>query len=627
MTRQAVILAGGLGTRLRTVIGEIPKALAEVGGKPVLGHQLDLCHSHGFDDVVLLLGHGADAVRDYVGDGSRFGVACRFVAEEAPLGTAGAVLAAKALLQDDFLVMYCDTMLDVDLDRFWRFARERGAAAALATHPNDHPFDSDLVVTDEQDRITAFSRWREDGAPLRNLASAALYVMKAGPLRNFEAREGVLDFGRHVFPAMIARGETLVAYRTVEYIKDLGTPERLAKVNRDLETGKVDPSRSGRPRPAVFLDRDGVINVERDGIIEPTAMELNPGAAEGVRQLNAAGLATIVVTNQPYVSHGTLSESALDAIHATMERDLARGGAFIDAVYYCPHHPHKGFSGERAELKIACDCRKPSPGMIFRARDDLHLDLNRSWMIGDRTADLLAARNAGLRAVLVRSGHGGKDRAYSIEPDFTFEDLSEAARFIVSDYPAMRDWGDKLAETAPRGGVVLIGGLARAGKTTWARALRDSFEGRNLSTVTLSLDDWLKDDSEREPGVHGRYDLAAVRELLAKLSDATGPVEASVPIYDRFARKRIGERTLTIPRGAFVICEGVPALALDAPRAIRLFAATGEERRRERFESYYRWRGESPGIETYWIQRARDETPAVVELCGTAEPLPIFAMD
>ncbi len=622
MTRQAVILAGGLGTRLRPVIGNGPKALAEVGGKPVLGHQLDLCRRHGFRDAVLLLGHGAAPVQDYVGDGSRFGLFCRSVIEDKPLGTAGAVLAAKSLLQNDFLVMYCDTMLDVDLDRFWRFAERRDASATLLVHPNDHPFDSDLVVTDENGRITGFSRWREEGVPLRNLASAALYVMNGRALESVRPREGILDFGKHVFPELIEQGKTLIAYRSVEYIKDLGTPERLQKVNRDLAMGKADPQRSGRRRAAVFLDRDGVINIERHGVLDPAAVELVPGAAEGISQFNKAGLAAVVVTNQPYVSHGTLSESGLDAVHASIERDLARGNAYVDAIYYCPHHPHKGYEGERADLKIACACRKPEPGMILRAAADLHLDLKNSWMIGDRTADIEAARRAGLRPILVRGGHGGKDGAHAADPDYTFEDLREAAQFIVTFYPAMRAYCDALAKTLAPGTPILIGGQARSGKSTWARVLREALAGQGLAAVTLSLDEWLKDNAERGPDVFARYDLAAISDLLARLRDAREPVETAVPVYGRFARERAGQRKIVIPPGAAVICEGVPALALETPGAIRLAVSIEETVRRARFESYYRWGGESAEAEGYWRQRLEDEMPAIDALCRAAEPLP-----
>lgn len=625
--RQAVILAGGLGTRLRTVLGDVPKALAEVGGVPVLGHQLELCRRHGFDEVVLLLGHAAEAVKSYVGDGSRFGLSCRCVVEAEPLGTAGAVLAAREMLRDTFLVMYCDTMLDVDLGRFWDFAETRRAAAALLVHPNDHPFDSDLVLTDGDDRIVGFSRWREDSTPLRNLASAALYIMNRSMLESVTVRPGAFDFGRHVFPDLVARGETLVAYRSVEYIKDLGTPERLDKVNRDLASGKVDPLRSGRPRPAVFLDRDGVVNVECDGVLSPDRMELMPGAAEGIRRLNRAGLATVVVTNQPYVSHGSIDEAGIDAVHAAMERDLARGHAFVDAIYYCPHHPHRGYPGERADLKIDCACRKPKPGMLLRAAAELRLDMSDSWMIGDRTGDVEAARRAGVRSVLVQCGHGGRDGVHPTPPDFVFADLEEAATFVTEIHPRMRAWCDDwIAGTVRPGSRILIGGPSRSGKSTFARVLVEAIAATGVEVLSLHLDDWLKDEDDRGEGVLGRYDLAAVEDLFARLTNATVAREIAVPIYDRAQRRRVGVVPREVSPGTVVVCEGGPALSLEV-RAERLFVETGVEERRRRFEQFYRWRGEADRSATYWSLREMDEVPVISASGSGSVRVPSFEKD
>ncbi|MCB1463103.1 MAG: HAD-IIIA family hydrolase [Nitratireductor sp.] len=622
MTRQAVILAGGLGTRLRAVTGDLPKALAPIGGKPVLGHQFELCRRHGFDDVILLLGHGAEAINDYVGDGARFGLSCRTMVEDEPRGTAGAVLAARDMLEDNFLVMYCDTMLDVDLDRLWTFAQHREALATLLVHPNDHPFDSDLVITDESGRITGFSRWRDDGTPLHNLASAALYVVNKAALNGARARDGVLDFGRHVFPELIAQNKVLAVYRSVEYIKDIGTPDRLEKVNRDFANGKVDPKCSGRPRPAVFLDRDGVINVERNGVLIPEDMELIEGAAYGVHQLNLKGFATVVVTNQPYVSHGTLTEDALDRVHSTMERDLAKDHAFVDAIYHCPHHPHKGYAGERPELKIECNCRKPKPGMILSAARDLNLELGQSWMIGDSTGDIEAARRAKLRSVLVCTGHGGRDGKNDVEPDFVFDDLRAAADFITSTYPAMRDCTQTLVQDVPAGAVVLIGGQARAGKSTWARVLADTLAAQGRDSVMLCVDNWLVDLEHRGNSVETRYHHAVLADILVDLQDRTESITIEVPIYDRAARKKVGSRMVGIAPETVVILEGVAALKLDIAGAHRFAVVCDEDLRRTRFRSFYTWRGEADMVETYWRQRQQNEVPLVDEWNRTAEVLP-----
>jgi D,D-heptose 1,7-bisphosphate phosphatase len=607
MTRQAVILAGGLGTRLRSVTGNLPKALVPVGGKPVLGHQLELCRRHGFDKAILLLGYGAEAVVDYVGDGSRFGLYCRAIVEEKPLGTAGAVLAAGDMLEDSFLVMYCDTMLDVDLGRLWTFAQDREALATLLVHPNDHPFDSDLVITDENDRIIGFSRWREDNAALRNLASAALYVIKKQALIGVPAPEGTLDFGRHVFPELITQNKLLAAYRSVEYIKDIGTPDRLEKVNHDFEIGRVDPERSGRPRSAVFLDRDGVINVERNGILIPQDMELIDGAARGIRQLNKAGFATVVVTNQPYVSHGTLSEKALDSVHSVMERKLAKYHAFVDAVYYCPHHPHKGYAGERSELKIDCDCRKPKPGMILKAARDLNLELRQSWMIGDSTSDIEAARRAKLRSVLVCSGHGGRDGKNDVAPDFVFDNLRTAADFIASVYPAMCEHAEVLARGIPPGAIILIGGPARTGKSTWARVLADTLIAQGRDPVVLPTDNWLVDLTRRSDIIETRYYHSPLEHILIGLQKSrTETVEIDVPVYDRVGRERVGSRKVGILPEAVVILEGVTALELDIAGARRFAVICDNE----------------DEVNTYCSRRQGGEVPLVEGWNRDAEMLP-----
>lgn len=624
MTRQVVILAGGLGTRLRTVTGGLPKALAPVGGIPVLEHQLRLCARHGFNDVHLLLGFGSEQIQEFVGDGKKFGVRCQSLIETKPLGTAGAVLSAEAVLTNRFLVMYCDTMLDIDLGRFWESSEIDDADASLVVHPNDHPFDSDLVVTDKDGWILEFSRWNQSSRPLRNLASAALYVIKRDALKGIRTSDDVLDFGRHVFPRMIAAGLRLKAYRTVEYIKDIGTPERLRKVNADFTMRKVDPLASGRPRATVFLDRDGVINEEVDGVLRPQDIRLLPGVSEAIRSLNEAGFPAIVITNQPYVSHGSLTEAQLDEIHAFLEAELASRHAVLDAIYYCPHHPHGGYDGERKELKIQCQCRKPLPGMIFTASRELHLDLPNSWMIGDRTADVAAGAAAGVRTVMLRSGHAGRDGQNQVEPDFRFADLKEAAYFITVVYPRMKQYCQDLifrgGADVPR--TILLGGQARSGKSTWAKVLRDGLSDVGLDTVILSLDNWLLDLGARGTNVLQRYELGPVSKMLEARLQSDEPFVLSIPIYDRQERRRLGERLVTIHPKTTLIVEGVLALLLKDSEALRLYTCCSDEVRQSRFKAFYHDRGEDELADHYWQLRLEDEVSIVENSRVSAMLLP-----
>jgi D,D-heptose 1,7-bisphosphate phosphatase len=194
---------------------------------------------------------------------------------------------------------------------------------------------------------------------------------------------------------------------------------------------RLRPQSSQIARPAVFLDRDGTLNVDKNVLSSPTHLELIPGAAEAIRSLNRAGLLAIVITNQAKIARGDCSELDLGKIHDKLEALLKNEGAYLDAIYYCPHHPDGGVPGERPELKIECDCRKPGTAMIERAASELPIRMADSWLIGDTTVDLQTAQNAGIRSILVRTGYGGQDGRWPARPDFEFGDVREAVEFVI----------------------------------------------------------------------------------------------------------------------------------------------------------------------------------------------------
>lgn len=427
-----MILAGGMGSRLAARTNGLPKTLVPVDGKPLLAYQLELVARHGVEQVTLLCGYGAEQIGVFCGDGSRWGLRLGFIKEQQMLGTAGAVIAALNELSEEFFVLYGDTMVNVDLERMSRAHAESGAEATLFLHPNEHPQDSDLVECDEYGRIRAIHGYPHPvGAQLPNLVNAALYVVKRSALSGFAVADAPLDFGKHVFPQMLRDGVHLHGYRSPEYIKDAGTPARLDAVEAEIRSGVVANGSLAVQRPAIFLDRDGTINEEASYITRPEQLKLLPGAAEGVRKMRAAGYRIVVVTNQPVIARGDCTTEQLLRIHDHMEMELSREGAFLDGIYYCPHHPDKGFAGERAELKMECDCRKPGDGMLRRAARELNLDLTQSWLIGDRTGDIQAAHTCGIRSILLRTGMGGSDEHYDAAPDYTFDDLLAAADFVA----------------------------------------------------------------------------------------------------------------------------------------------------------------------------------------------------
>jgi D,D-heptose 1,7-bisphosphate phosphatase len=438
---QAVILAGGKGTRLRQITGDLPKPLVDVAGKPLLVHQLELARSQSILEILILTGYRSGAIRDLVGDGSRYGVnvTYRDEGESDPLGAAGALLAAFDLLEERFLVFYGDCFMRVDLRRMLRCHEQRGADAILFLHPNDHPVDSDLAEAGADGWIGRFhGHPHPEEQWLPNCVNAALHAFEKDALKVYRQRwcDGriprKLDIGKHLFPMMLADGRRLLAYHCGEYVKDAGTPDRLAKVIADLNSGRVDRDSLGSPQPAIFLDRDGTLNVEVERVRTPDDLELIDGSVESVRLINRSGFRAIAITNQAVLARGDCDEAGLRRIHAKLETLLGRGGAYLDAVYFCPHHPHRGYAGEVPELKIDCECRKPKPGMILQAKEDFNLDLPNSWMIGDSVTDIRTARAAGVRSVLVRTGKAGSDVPPEEFPDYTFDSLREAVVFIMA---------------------------------------------------------------------------------------------------------------------------------------------------------------------------------------------------
>ncbi len=422
-----------MGARLRARLGDLPKPMIPIAGKPLLEHQVELAKRHGFDDIIIFACYRADLIEQHFGDGAKWGVKIRTVVESEPLGTAGAVLAGMDVLADDFVVMYGDTMVNVDLERLVQAHIRSQADATLLLHPNNHPLDSDLVEANAEGWITAFhNRPHPSERWFQNLVNAGLYVVRKAALEPWAASRQALDFGKDLFPAMLGRGAKLLAYNSPEYIKDIGTPERYDKICAEYAAGVVQRSALDTPQRAVFMDRDGTLIKEVNGLTSPAQLELLPGVGEAIRELNHHGWRAILVTNQPVVAKGFCTEQDVAMAHNKLETLLGREHAFLDRIYWCPHHPQKGFAGERLDLKIDCDCRKPKPGMLLRARQDFNLDLGACWLIGDTTIDLETGKNAGVKTILVATGQGGRDGKFKTVPGIMANNLLDAVRLLLA---------------------------------------------------------------------------------------------------------------------------------------------------------------------------------------------------
>ncbi len=408
---KTVIMAGGRGTRISSVARDIPKPMIPVDGIPVLEREIACLREQGYTDLILTVSHLGNVIIDYFGDGSGvspatgkpFGVKIEYFIEKEPLGNAGALFHLRDKLTEDFLLLNADTAFDVDFHRFVAFHREKKALATLFTHPNSHPYDSGLIIAD---RDHVVQRWltKEDPRPdyYPNRVNAGLHVLSPKLLEKTMDTPKI-DLDRQLLKPLAGTGK-MFAYDSPEYVKDMGTPDRYQTVCDDIRSGKVSRKNLKNRQTALFLDRDGTINRYVGFLRDPKEFVLLPGVADAIKKINASGYLAIVATNQPVVARGEVTWEQLGEIHNKMETLLGQEGAYLDAIYVCPHHPHQGYPGEVRELKIACECRKPRPGMLLQAAEAFHIDLSRSWMIGDQESDILCGKAAGCRTALIGAG-------------------------------------------------------------------------------------------------------------------------------------------------------------------------------------------------------------------------------
>lgn len=413
-----VIMAGGKGTRIASVDASVPKPMLPVLGKPVLEYGIENFKKQGYTDIIIIVGHLGYVIKDYFGDGSRWGVSIQYITEDAPLGSAGALYYMRQM-DEDFLLINGDIIFDVDINRMYLYHKKHGRAATIFVHPNDHPYDSSIIETDENGCVQKW-RYKENVKNwYRNQVNAGIHLFSP---RLFQGELGLftklkkMNLDRDVLNELIPFHE-VYAYNSPEYVKDMGTPERLETVTADIRSGRVKAKNLANKQRAVFLDRDGTINRYVGFLRDIENFELLPGAAEAIREINRSGYLAIIVTNQPVIARGEVSERQLQMIHNKMETLLGQAGAYVDAIYYCPHHPDKGYEGERSELKIDCPCRKPKPGLLLKAAKDFNIDLKYSWMVGDGERDIKAGKAAGCKTVFL----GKQTESYG--QDFTVDSL------------------------------------------------------------------------------------------------------------------------------------------------------------------------------------------------------------
>lgn len=432
---KTVIMAGGKGTRISSIASDIPKPMIRINGIPVLEQEIASLKLQGFTDIIITVSHLGNVIMDYFGDGSKvspitgqpFGVRIEYFVEETPLGNAGALLRLKEKLTEDFLLLNADAVFDIDFNRFVEFHKEKGGLVTIFTHPNSHPYDSGLIIADDNDTVQQWMA-KEDERPqwYKNRVNAGLHIISPTVFEMIHVETDGLskvDLDREILKPLAGTGK-MFCYDSPEYVKDMGTPDRYYSVCADFESGMVFARNLRNKQRAVFLDRDGTINKYVGFLRNIDDFELLAGVPEAIKMLNKLGYLCIVVTNQPVIARGEVTVSELNEIHNKMETLLGFEGSYIDGLYYCPHHPQGGYDGEIPELKFDCDCRKPKPGMLIKAAEKFNIDLSQSWMVGDGENDIKAGIAAGCKTALINE----KNDSYG--QDITVESLLDFVEFL-----------------------------------------------------------------------------------------------------------------------------------------------------------------------------------------------------
>lgn len=426
---KAIILAGGKGTRLREITGDdLPKPMAEIAGKPILTYAIENLKENGITDIIMTLGYKAEKIMLHYKDGKELGVNIEYFVEKSPLGSGGALFYLKDKLDEDFVICPGDAIFNINFKEMIDFHKANNSLITLFTHPNLHPYDSDLIIKNRENIVTKMLFKNEErNCYYSNLVNAGVFIVSCEALDYFKEEKQVnLE---HDFVNAKISTSRVFAYTSSEYIKDVGTPDRFRKTEREIKDGLVKSRNLINKQKAIFLDRDGTINKYKGFIRRVDDIELVHDCVDAIRKVNQSGYLAIVVSNQPVIARGDCSFDDVDEMFKKIETVLGEEGVYLDAIYYCPHHPHSGYEGEIKELKIVCDCRKPGLGLLKQAEEKFNLDLSKCYMIGDSNLDMKTAQNANMPAIRVKSDLI-EDEVYDYGK--SVETLSEAVDIILN---------------------------------------------------------------------------------------------------------------------------------------------------------------------------------------------------
>lgn len=375
--KQAVILAGGKGTRLRPLTYKIPKPMIPVNNRPFLEYLIKMLKENGISKIVLLLGYLSEKIVEYFVDGSKFGINIKYSIGDVSFDTGMRIKNATNLLDDHFLLMYCDNYWPLNLKRLVKFYDEHKTLVAVTVYTNKDKITRNNVYVNDEGYVIKYDKTRKDND--LNGVEIGFFIIDKKILKLMSNHN--FSFEGEILPLLVKKKQ-LCAYETDSRYYSISDHERLRLTENFL-----------KPKRAIFIDRDGVINrrpPKADYVKNWEEFEFLPGAVEALKLLNQMGYDIYIITNQSGIARRIMTERDLALIHKKLKEELRKHDVRIKGIYYCPH----GWDDR-------CECRKPKPGMFFRASREHYLDLTKTIFIGDDERDLQAGNAAGCRTILV----------------------------------------------------------------------------------------------------------------------------------------------------------------------------------------------------------------------------------
>jgi len=558
--KQAVILAGGIGTRLRPLTYKIPKPMIKLNNRPFLEYLIDLLKENEIKEIILLLGYLPDKIKEYFGDGSNFGIKIRYSVGDVSFETGKRIKNAQELLDDNFLLMYCDNYLPLNLKKLVEYHDNHNVLATVTIYTNKDNFTKSNMKVNDKGYVILYDKGRQE----RNLSGVDIgffivnkKVLELMPDTNF-------SFEKEILPELIKKKQ-LAGYLTDHRYYSIGNLERLPVTEKFLQ-----------PKKVIFLDRDGVINKKApkaDYVKNWGEFEFLPGSIEAISLLTKSGYNIYIISNQAGIARGMMTTDNLKEIHQNMTNEIEKNGGKISGIYYCPHGWDEG-----------CECRKPKPGMFFQAAREHHIDLTKAIFIGDDERDIQAGNAAGCKTILVTPENDLLKVVKSLVK------LSPKARYVNHEklFDCLLNAYTKLNK---KRFIVLIGGCAQSGKTVLAEKIKKELRKRNINCIVVSLDNWLLglDKRKGDETVRERFQYKKISEAITQIKKGN---KVYAPIYDPKTRLIVSKKSLNpiYVNNGICIVDGVVALDIKELRNIsdfNIFVDVDDDIREKRLMKFY----------------------------------------